>query len=69
MNVFIKNEKGSIILKNYKFSIKMSGIGLGYVSAKSLKEAKEKIANHEWDDIYDHVDVEYDEVIEIEEDE
>lgn len=54
-------------MKEFNFTIKLTGQGLGYVSAKNIEEAKLKIANGDWDDIYDHVDIEYGNLIDIKE--
>jgi hypothetical protein len=53
-------------MKNYQFSIEIKSIGLGCVKAESLEEAKEKIKNKDWDDIYETVGAEYGDLIEIE---
>lgn len=52
-------------MKDFQFSIKMTSKGLGYLSAETLEEAKEKIKNEEWDDIYDEIGQEFGELIEI----
>ena len=52
-------------LNFYTFSIEVISTGKGYVYAESLEEAKKKLKNHEWDDIYDTVDTEYGDIIEI----
>ena len=51
----------------YNFTIEMTSIGKGYVYAESLEEAKKKLKDHEWDDIYDEVGTEYGDIIEIKE--
>lgn len=54
--------------KCYDFVIRTSCKKYGYVYASSLKEAKKKIANKEWDDIYDEDDEEeFEKLIEIKE--
>lgn len=52
-------------MPTFKFSIETKSVGLGYVNADTLEEAKEKIANEEWDDIYDEVNVTFGELIDI----
>jgi len=54
-------------MKEFNFTIKMTGKGLGVISAENIEEAKEMIKSGDWDDIYDHVDIEYGELIDIEE--
>mgnify|MGYP000953611445 CR=1 FL=1 len=53
--------------KTFAFTISSKCIERGYVVASNLEEAKEKIANEEWDDIYDTIDTTYEELIDIEE--
>jgi len=53
---------------NYQFKIKMTSVGLGYVEADSLEEARKLINSGDYDDIYDEVDCEHGEIIEIWED-
>jgi len=57
-----------IITKEFRFTIEVSSIGKGYVTAEDIDEAKEMISNGEWDDIYDEVGTTYGNLIEIEED-
>lgn len=51
----------------YNFTAKMKCIGAGCVEANSIEEAKEKIMNEEYEDIYDMTDFEILDVIEINE--
>ena len=53
--------------KCYNFTIEINHIGKGYVYAKDIWEAKEKINEHDWNDIYDETDTEFGEILEIEE--
>ncbi len=53
--------------KFYNFDIEITRIGKGYVYAKNIEEAKEKINEHDWDDIYDESDGEFGEILEIKE--
>jgi len=52
-------------MKCYDFKINMTSIGKGYVYADSLEEAKEKINNGDYYDIYDQVGEECSDIIEI----
>jgi len=52
-------------MKCYNFLIEMTSKGKGYVYADSLEEAKEKINNGDYDDIYDEVGSECGDIIEI----
>jgi len=54
-------------MKTFHFTIEENSIGKGYVSAENIEEAKQKINNGEWDDIYDTVGTTYGDIIEIEE--
>ena len=53
--------------KYYNFTIEINHIGKGYVYASDLEEAKEKINEHDWNDIYDETDTEFGEILEIKE--
>lgn len=53
--------------KCYNFKIEINSVGEGYVYAKDVEDAKEKINEHDWDDIYDETDREFGEILEIEE--
>lgn len=55
-------------MPTYRFLIEIVSMGKGYVEADSIEEAKQKIEDEDWDDIYDVTDEEYGEIIEIEED-
>ena len=52
-------------MKCFNFLIEMSSIGKGYVYADSIEEAREKIKNGDYDDIYDEVGSERGDIIEI----
>lgn len=54
--------------KFYNFEIEMINVGKGYVTADSIEEAKEKILNGDYGDIYDESFVEFGEVLDIYED-
>ena len=54
-------------MKSFYFTIQMSSIGKGYVSAENIEEAKQKVKDGDWDDIYDEVGTNYGDIIEIEE--
>ena len=51
--------------KCYNFDIEITRIGKGYVYAKDVEEAKEKINENDWGDIYDEVDGEFGEILKI----
>lgn len=53
--------------KTYNFTCEMKSTGRGYVEADSIDEAKEKILNGEYEDIYDEYDTEILSVNEVEE--
>lgn len=53
--------------KSFNFLIEQTCIGKGYVTADTKEEAIKKIKNGEYDDIYDTVDYEDGDIIEIEE--
>ena len=55
-------------MPSYNFTIEMTSIGKGYVEADSLEEAKAKIKRGDWEDIYDEVDTQCGDLIEIYED-
>lgn len=55
-------------MATYSFEIELQGIGLGCVEADSKEEAIKKINNGEYEDIYDHVNIEYGKIIDIEKD-
>jgi len=52
-------------MPQYNFLIETTSKGRGYVYADTIGEAKEKIINGDYEDIYDHVDEEYGEIIDI----
>lgn len=52
-------------MKCFNFLIEMNSIGKGYVYANSLEEAREKIKNGDYEDIYNEVGNEYGDIIEI----
>lgn len=54
-------------MKSYRFEVKMECVGTGWVTANSLEEAKQKILNNDYEDIYDMCDHEIAEIIDIEE--
>lgn len=54
-------------MKLYRFEVSMKCVGIGCVAADSLEEAKEKILDGEYDDIYDMTDHEVVDVIDVEE--
>ena len=54
-------------MKVFNFTIKMTSIGKGYVVAENIEEAKDKVNDGDWSDIYDEVGRNYGEIIEIEE--
>jgi len=54
-------------MKTFYFTIEERSIGKGYVSAENIEEAKKKINDGDWEDIYDTVGVTYGDIIEIEE--
>lgn len=55
-------------MKTFSFRIYATCIGLGCVTAETIEEAKKKIDDGGWDDIYDNVDFDYGKLIDIEED-
>lgn len=56
-------------MPTYSFLIEIKSIGKGYVEADSIEEARQKIEDGDYDDIYDEVGEEFGEIIDIEEDE
>lgn len=54
-------------MPSYRFLIEITSTGKGYVEADSIEEARQKIEDGDWDDIYDQTDEEFGEIIEIEE--
>lgn len=53
----------------YRFTVSMTCTGYGIVEADSIDEAKVKIFNNEYEDIYEHEDFQVLGLIELEEDE
>jgi len=54
-------------MKTFYFTIEESSIGKGYVLAENIEEAKKKVNDGDWEDIYDTVGTTYGNIIEIEE--
>lgn len=52
-------------MPRYDFLIEATSKGRGYVHAANIEEAKEKIINGDYEDIYDHVDEDYGDIIDI----
>ena len=53
--------------KQYTFEVKQTNKARGVVLAESKEEAKEKIMNYEYEDIFDEYDTEIVEVLDIKE--
>ena len=65
----MKERKENIKMeKQYTFEVKQINKARGVVFAESKEEAKEKIMNYEYEDIFDEYDTEIVEVLEIKED-
>lgn len=56
-----------MIVTTFFFTIEERSIGKGYVEADNIEEARKKVNDGDWDDIYDTVGTTYGDIIEIEE--
>jgi hypothetical protein len=54
-------------MKQYRFTCRVVATGIGYVTAKSKAEAKQKCIDGDFDDITDETDHEYSDFDEFEE--